>query len=233
MRIQAVLGGLALVLVASSADARELKKEAQLRLDAGLREYDAGHYERAIKEFEAAFSIDPDPDLLLAWAQAERLAGRCEVAVPRYRRYLESKPGAEGIALARSGIDLCVASAPKERPKPQVGDCSAIGEQPLPWYKNPIGGAIVVGGAGLGVGTGFLIAASGNRDIADTAQTSDQFEARLERATMQRRVGVTIMVFGAALIGGGLAYHYVTRRKESPSTVVSTDGRSIFVARTF
>jgi len=233
MRFPPVLVALALALVASPADARELKKEAQLRLDAGLREYAAGNYDRAIKEFEAAFGIDPDPDLLLAWAQAERLDGRCAVAVPRYRRYLDSKPGAEGVALARSGIDLCVASAPKERPKARAKDCAAIGEQPLPWYKNPIGGAIVVGVAGLGVGTGFLIAASGNRDIADSAQTSDQFEVQLDRATMQRRVGVTIMVFGAALIGGGVAYHYATRRKDAPSTVVSTDGRSIFVARTF
>ncbi len=228
MRSLAVPVALALVLLTSPVDARELKKEAQLRLDAGLREYDSANYDRAIKEFEAAYSIDPDPDLLLAWAQAERLAGKCAAAVPRYRRYLESRPGAEGIALARSGIELCVASAPKERPK-AAGDCAP----PVPWYKNPIGGAIVVGVAGIGVGTGFLIAASGNREVADSAQTSDRFESLLDRATMQRRIGVTVMLFGAALIGGGVAYHYVTKRKEAPTTVVSTDGRSIFVARTF
>lgn len=231
MRFPTVLVALAVMLISAPVDARELKKEAQLRLDAGLREYDSGNYDRAIKEFEAAYGIDPDPDLLLAWAQAERLADKCEVAVPRYRRYLDSKPGAEGVALARSGIDLCVASAPKDRPKAHADDCKLV--QPLPWYKNPIGGAIVVGVAGIGVGTGFLIAASGNRDVADSAVTSDRFESLLDRATMQRRVGVTLMVFGAALIGGGIGYRYATRPKETPSTVVSTDGRSIFVARTF
>jgi hypothetical protein len=41
------------------------------------------------------------------------------------------------------------------------------------------------------------------------------------------------MMFGVALIGGAVGYHYLARRKETPSTVVSTDGRSIFVARTF
>ena len=231
MRFAVVL--VALVFAASPADARDLKKEAQVRLDAGLREYDAGHFDRAIKEFEAAFAIDPDPDLLLAWAQAERLAGKCSAAVPRYRRYLESKPGAEGVALARSGIDLCVQAAPTDRSKGRPADCAAAPEQQLPWYKNPIGGAIVVGVAGIGVGTGFLIAASGNRDVADHLPTSDAFEARLERATFQRRIGVTILVFGAALIGGGVGYHYLRKRKETPATLVSTDGRSIFVARTF
>ena len=220
----------AILLVASPVAARELKKEAQVRLDAGLREYQDGRYDRAITEFEAAYSLDPDPDLLLAWAQAERLSGKCKSAVPRYRRYLDSRPGTEGVALATSGIDLCVASTPKERP----AECAAPTEPPpLPWYKNPIGGAVVLGVAGIGVGTGFLIAASGNREIADSAQASDRFESLLDRATMQRRIGVTIMVFGAALIGGGLGYHYLGRRKETPATVVSTDGRSIFVARTF
>lgn len=221
----------ALVLVASPADARELKKEAQLRLDAGLREYDAGHYDLAIKEFEAAYGIDPDPDLLLAWAQAERRAGKCAAAIPRYRRYLESKPGTEGVALATSGIDLCAGSMPK--PEQPPAQCAPIVEHALPWYQNPIGGAIVLGVAGIGVGTGFLIAASGNRDVADSAQTSDQFESLLDRATTQRRIGVTILLFGAALIGGGVGYHYYTKHKETPATVVSTDGRSIFVARTF
>jgi hypothetical protein len=228
MRFPVVL--VTLLFVASPAAARDLKKEAQLRLDAGLREYQDGNYDRAIKEFEAAYGIDPDPDLLLAWAQAERLAGKCKAAVPRYRRYLDSKPGTEGVALATSGIDLCVASTPKERP----GECATPElEPPLPWYKNPIGGAIVLGVAGIGVGTGFLIAASGNRDLADSAQTSDRFESLLDRATMQRRIGVTIMLFGAALIGGGLGYHYFKKSKETSATVVSTDGRSIFVARTF
>jgi len=228
MRLHAVV--VALLLVASPAFARELKKEAQVRLDAGLRDYDAGRYERAIIEFEAAYSIDPDPDLLLAWAQAERLAGRCGAAVPRYRRYLESKPGTEGVALATSGIDLCASSPLKAKPRP--GACADV-ERPLPWYQNPVGGAVVVGIAGIAVGTGFLVAASGNRDLADSAITSDRFETLLDRATMQRRLGAVFMVFGAALVGGGIGYHVLTREQPTPSTVVSTDGRSIFVTRTF
>lgn len=231
MRYPAVF--FAILLIASPVAARDLKPDAQARLDAGLREYEGGNYERAIKEFEAAYRIDPDPDLLLAWAQAERLAGKCAAAVPRYRRYLESKPGTEGVALASSGIDLCVASTPKQKVNETPGDCAPCVERQLAWYQNPIGGAIVVGVAGIGVGSGFLIAASGNRDVADSAQTSDRFEALLDRATFQRRIGVTVMVFGVALIGGGIGYHYATRRKETPATVVSTDGRSIFVAGTF
>ncbi len=229
MRLHAVL--VAVLLVASPAYARELTQEAELRVKAGLDEYEKGNYTRAIIEFEAAYSIDPDPDLLLAWAQAERLAGRCNVAVPRYKRYLESKPGTDGVQLATSGIDLCAASQPKDKILPV--ECTTTVERELPWYQNPVGGAVVVGIAGIAVGTGFLVAASGNRDLADSAITSDRFETLLDRATMQRRLGAVFMVFGVALVGGGISYHYLTRPMATPETVVSTDGRSIFVARTF
>jgi tetratricopeptide (TPR) repeat protein len=227
MRSTAVL--VALLLASSVAHARPLKPEAQVRLDAGLREYNAARYDRAIKEFEAAYTIDPDPDLLLAWAQAERLARRCSAAAPRYRRYLDSRPGVDGEQLAKSGLELC-AEATKVTPEP--AGCTVTGETRLPWYKSPVGGAIVVGIAGLAVGTGFLVAASGNRTLSETALTSDRFEALLDRATTQRRLGAVFLAFGAALIGGGVGYHLMTRGP-APTTVVSTDGRSIFVARTF
>ena len=222
MRATSVL--LALVLLHAVARA-ELSAPAKARLDVGLVHYNAGHYEAAIVEFEAAYEIDPDPSLLFTWAQAERLAEHCDAAVPRYRQYLASKPSAAAVDLANNGIALCEAKGSGPAP-----GCAP--DAPLPWYKNPVGGAVVAGVVGFGVGIGFFVASNGNRDSAEHATSSDVFETYLDRATTQRRVGVTFLVIGAGLVGGGIGYHLWTKRSRSRA-VVGTTGTSLFVAGEF
>lgn len=204
----------------------DLSAPAKAKLDVGLAQYNAGHYEAAIVEFEEAYEIDPDPSLLFTWAQAERLAEHCDAAVPRYREFISSRPSAAAVDLANNGIALCAAATTATSPA-----CAA--DRPLPWYKNPVGGAVVAGVVGVGVGIGFLIAASGNRDSADHAMTSDVFDSYLDRATTQRRVGVTVLVIGAGLVAGGIGYHYWAKRSRSRTTVVGTMGTSLFVAGEF
>lgn len=205
----------------------ELSPAAKARLDAGVAHYTAGRYVAAIAEYEAAYAIDPDPQVLFAWAQAERLAGRCGSAVPRYRKYLESRPSADAVELATNLIALCESTAKASTSAPSTG------ERSVPWYKDPVGGAVVAGVAGLGVGIGFFVASSGNRDRADTAQTSAQFDAYLDRATTQRRIGATFLVLGAGLVGGGIGYHLWSRRQRAARPVVGIAGTSLFIAGTF
>jgi len=213
---------LVLTFAASRVHAEGLSPAAQARLDAGVTQYNAGNYAAAITEYEAAYALQADPQILFAWAQAERLANRCTLAVPRYRRYLASHPSADATALANNGIALCEATG--------VSSAASNPERPLPWYQDPVGGAVVAGVVGIGVGIGFLIASSGNSDRAGSAQTSAAFNDRIDKATTQRRIGVTVMLLGGGLVGGGLGYHYWTKRKHASATVVSTDGHSLFVA---
>lgn len=227
MRAPLVILTLVAALTTPGIAHAELAAGAKARLDAGLEHYNAGRYEAAIAEFEAAYAIDPDPQLLFAWAQAERLAKRCSAAVPRYRKYLESKPSTDAVTLATNGISLCEASA---KPAP-VEPCA--NERSVPWYKDPVGGAVVAGVVGIGVSIGFFVASSGNRDRADTAQTSAQFEAYLDRATTQRRIGVTFLVVGAGLVGGGIGYHFWSKRGDARGPVVGTTGSSLYVAGEF
>lgn len=222
---------LALVLGTTTAHA-ELAPAAKVRLDAGLARYSAGQYESAIVEFEAAFEIDPEPSLLFTWAQAERLAGHCDQAVPRYRRFIASKPSQAAIDLANNGISLCESQRtggggpPPPPPPPPRSERGG-----LPWYKNPAGGAVIGGVACLGVSVGFFLASNGNRDRADHATTSDVFDDYLDVATTQRRIGVTFLVVGAGLLGGGIGYHLYTR--SSSRTVVGTTGTSLYIAGAF
>jgi len=233
MRVSILLAAaLALGLGPRAARAGDpIEPAAKVRFDAGVKLTSAGKYDDAIREFRAAYEIDPDPVLFYSLAVAERLAGRCPAAIDYYRQFLRSKPNAQRTEAARSGIALCEAQragAPCPGAVPH--------ESARPWYKTPLAGAIAAGVVGAGLGTGYLIAASSTRDRAATAAFSDDFEAELDRATGQRRIGATFLVLGAALAGGGVAYHYAVQRKRRPGAGaigIGIAGRSLFVVRSF
>lgn len=228
MSVRRALAAAALLVLAARPAAADLSPAAQRQMDTGLTEYEQGRYSRAIEAFAAAYAIEPDPQLLIPWAQAERLSGQCDAAIPRYLRYLESRPGDDGVALATSGLQLCWRT---QTARPVV--VAGAEESSLPWYKNPISGAVTVGVIALGVGTGFLVTASGTRDEADHVPTSGEFERLLDQATTQRRVGAVMFAVGLGLVGGGIGYHYYTKRSAEPVATVSTDGRTVFVAGRF
>jgi tetratricopeptide (TPR) repeat protein len=75
------------VASASSAEGHELSK-----LDQAVRLYQQHEYEQAALAFEEAYALEQEPSLLLAQAQALRLAGDCEQAKPLYEAFLREAP---------------------------------------------------------------------------------------------------------------------------------------------
>lgn len=63
--------------------------------DAGLAFYEGKQFPEAIAEFEAAYAVDGQPVLLFNIGQAYRKAGKLELALAKYREYLERDPSAE------------------------------------------------------------------------------------------------------------------------------------------
>lgn len=59
-------------------------------LSRGLRSYNEQRFDDAIKEFEAAYAIDPAPRLLINLGQAYRKVGRPKDALICYQRFLQS-----------------------------------------------------------------------------------------------------------------------------------------------
>lgn len=225
---------LALAITASPAVAQlKLRPAARAHLDAGLAAYDAGDYARAAREIKAAFEIDPDPSLLYTLAQAERLGGQCPAALDHYRRFLQSKPSEVGVEAANTGIALCekAAPAPKPRPRPPK-EAPRPQERPL-WYKDGANAAIAFGLLGTGLGVGYLAAATSSRLGAKRAESHDDFEFLIDRGSSQRRIGVVTLTLGLGLVAGGLGYHLWRDRKSRTRAVVSSDGRSLFVAGSF
>jgi tetratricopeptide (TPR) repeat protein len=243
VRTPAVLLLIVCGLGAARAGEPPLAPEAQARLDRGLRHYAARAYQEAIAEFQAAYQLDARPDILFAWAQAERLSGDCASAMPLYRRYLAGRPprdnaevaggnlarceralatGPGAVIAARGPSDAPVLAAPPARP--------AEGR----WYRDPIGGALVGAGAlGLAVGAGFLVAAGSAEDDRAGAATYREFETLSDRAASRRRIGVVALAVGGGLVAAG-AVRWVLRARgggePAAGVAIWTDGRGGGVA---
>jgi tetratricopeptide (TPR) repeat protein len=66
----------------------------------------------ALSELEAAYALDPQPQLLFAMGQLHVQAGRCERAIAFYQRFLASKPKPIEAAIAREAIQTCKTAPP-------------------------------------------------------------------------------------------------------------------------
>jgi len=91
--IAAAIACAAILLAAGSAWAAPEGGKAYF--DSGVRQYNLGHFQEAIVEFEKAYNIDPAPILLFNIAQSHRQLGDKERALFFYRRYLEQAPAAK------------------------------------------------------------------------------------------------------------------------------------------
>lgn len=91
---------------------------ARTLLGEGLAAYEARDYARAIESFRQGYEIEGRRVFLFAWAQAERLSGRCDNASPLYRRFLAANPPEEQAARAREGLGRCAAPPPRTEPAP-------------------------------------------------------------------------------------------------------------------
>ena len=95
-RARAMVGVFAtavLALVVTTARADEVETARQLFIQ-GSKDFDLGHYDKAIEEYSAAYDAKPDPALLYNIAQAHKLAGHPEQAIRFYETFLSRVPDA-------------------------------------------------------------------------------------------------------------------------------------------
>lgn len=188
-----------------------------------------GKFELAFKELEAAYSIEPATFLLYSLAQTQRLAGHCDKALVYFKRYLYSDitPGQKDAT--RKAIRECEAQIKQDQPPPPPTQET----QPDPWFKNPLGGALAGGSfIALSVSITFFVKSGNSQDRADKAATLGEWRVASEDAASQKTVGAVLLPVSLGLAAGA-AYVYWRHGKQSSSTIVSTDGRSIFVGARF
>jgi tetratricopeptide (TPR) repeat protein len=144
-------------------------------------------FDDAIRDYGAAFELSKDPALFFKIGRANERAGRCEVAVVYYERYLrEGKPDDKFVATTRERIAACGgesrspdAGAASEAPPPAPAPPPPISPEPaapkpaaaIPVPSNPRKIAWVIGGTGIALATlgGVLAYAadSSENDIRD------------------------------------------------------------------
>ena len=230
----APLVSLILSAVMALAPTRAMDPEAKERLERGLAGYKAKEYASAIKDFRVAYALDPRSEILFAWAQAERMYGRCSQATKLYQRFLDSKPSKQQGEAARQGLERCKGQpdttpldpedepeaapepepevAPEPEPEPEP-------EPPPPPPKRKVDGVgiglLAAGVAVAATGAGLLGVAQGKAsDLAEGAPGYDEFADGAGQVRNLRIAGGVLAGVGSALLIGGVV-KLITGRQQS------------------
>lgn len=77
-------------------------------LERAMALYAAHDYRAAAEAFQAAYARETSPSLLLAQAQALRLSGNCDDALPLYERFLETQTDPTYTNAVRPMMEACL-----------------------------------------------------------------------------------------------------------------------------
>lgn len=206
--------------------------EAKERFDRGLTGYTAKEYARAIKDFRLAYALDPRAEILFAWAQAERMYGRCSQATKLYTRFLKSKPSEQQAGAARTGIDRCKdqpdttpadpedVEEPEKKPvaaeQPPEPEPEPEPPPPPPRRVDVLGISLLGVGVALGATGGALLGVGENkaRQLGGVTSYEDYSDGVGQIRTL-RIAGSVLAGVGGALIIGGIVKLIVGKKQQS------------------
>ena len=108
-RLAVLLTALALTLGATrAASAQEftpaVRAKAKARIKKARAAYEAGNYDQAVVEYQAAYKIMPLPDILFNLGQILRVKEDKPEALKAYRKYVESEPDGSHAEEARGYV---------------------------------------------------------------------------------------------------------------------------------
>lgn len=197
--------------------------EALAHFEQATRYFNEQDYAAAIPELKAAYALEPNPMLLYAWAQAERLAGSCTRAVELYRRFIATDPAPDQRQLAEANLLDCEAELPDPVEAETPDDLDAMEDEdetvpprddapPRPWYADPAGGVLTGLGVGGVIGGGVMMAIARRkaREAPNAAIEGDYLQVR-DEANRLNTVGIVVLSAGSALVLGGVIRYAVKR----------------------
>lgn len=209
--------------------------QARDYFDRGLHLYAIHQYAAAIEQFQRGFAVEPRREFLFAQAQAWRLSGKCDRAIPLYQQFIESTPAAVQREAARLGLDRCapdrlrgpapIATLPTAPPTTAPLASSSVPAPPAPWWRDGWGDVAVASGvAALGVSWFFAIASNHARDQAQSAQTAteQEYDGLWTSAQRRRDIAIGSLVGGLVLLAAGTSRLVLVREREAATTRATT-----------
>ena len=206
---------------------------AKVMFDRGLAAYQRGEYEAASTALGKSYTLEADVETLFAWAQSERQLDHCDKAVGLYRKLLKSHLPAANAEVIRTRLNECkaVLAASKPEPDPTDPDPDEVAKpepppQPKPrtddspWWHDPVGDTLVIaGGIGVGLGIGYLLAASSAAEQRDAANgvDLDKFAHYASLADRDGTIGVTALAVGGVALTSGIAWYVLHRHPADPA----------------
>lgn len=234
------------LLLSAAAGPDELLSdpEAQILVAEAQILFAEGNFADAAKLIEKAYLIEPVPELLFPWGQAEREQGNCRAAVDLYNRMLEEIPEGPMADAARGKIEQCEEEMGPEEEIVPVVDPDPIEEDPLEeedpapaptpvkpkddepkakkWYLDPAGGVLTgLGVAGVGAGAALLGVASSTANNAPNAATVGDYNDDSDRAVTFRNAGAGVLSVGGALLVAGIIRYALVAKKNKASATAS------------
>ncbi len=239
----------------SAEQAHHLEQATRARKD--------GRFDDACVELEAAYALDPQPDLLYQIGQAYAKLGKCDEASTFYKRFLGTQKGPQirdriDRAIEECKPDFTVARQPSKPPdnarpppdeptpakSPSVQTARTkqvpspnIAQRHTPWYEDKLGDSLVIGGFAAAV-VSLVVYRSALSDLDSAEQSSDyqQVLTLVDRAYSKRMPSIVLASGGTALITAGIL-RYVLRSKTIDSLAIRIapvrDGGMVSYARRF
>ncbi|HSN29163.1 MAG TPA: tetratricopeptide repeat protein [Kofleriaceae bacterium] len=165
-----------------------------------------GDFAHARDELQAAYALDPRPELLFALGQVELNLGHYRAAIDYYDKFLATNPAEDQAALAQQAIGA--ARLELDRPPPPPPPRAA----PPPVYAHRWDGIdstlVAVGGVAALVGGALLYDAHALDD--DHSGTLKTYDERFARAQTRRLEGIIGISAGIALAAAALVRWRVT-----------------------
>jgi tetratricopeptide (TPR) repeat protein len=172
-------------------------------------------------ELQAAYRLDPAPELLFALGQVELKLGNYAAAIDYYERFIAANPGDEQVALAQQAIGA--ARMELARPVEPTPVPPRVGHR----WSTENTGLIVLGGASIVVGAGLLWGAQrlGN----DRSGSLAAYDDRLDQARALRLTGAGVATVGVLAIGAAFVRWRLATFEVRAEPV--TGGGAVSVAR--
>jgi len=211
--VKALIVVVLLLGAVAHADEEQEKQRGKAIWNEGNTLYNLGEFAEAIKKYEEAYRINPNPNILYNLGQAHRQKKDYEAAIFNFRAYLRLKPNAPNQTVVLDLIKELEELVDKQKTseqKPPVNVETPPPPAPPPleerrWYEDKIGwGVVGVGLVAAGVGVVFLARASSQSSDAQTTMDQQQAIDLNDSARSSRTIGGVLAGAGAAIVVGGV-----------------------------